>query len=53
MPTYRISGVKEGSTGPIEISEKAQSRIKAEWIRAQYRAEGFEVTVTEEKPKEL
>ena len=49
MPTYRISGVKEGSNGPIEISETAPSLTRAEWVAAHYREHGYKVTINEEQ----
>lgn len=54
MPSYKIVGIKETKGGTqMTISEHSPSRTKAEWLAATYRAEGYEVTITEEKPKEL
>lgn len=45
MTVYRVTGTKAGRT----ISEEARSLVKAEWIAALYRAEGYTVTITKQE----
>lgn len=42
MTVYVVTGTKNGRT----ISEQVFSLVKAEWKMAQYRAEGYAVTIT-------
>ena len=45
MPTFKITGTKDGKDGPITIGEHAISAVKADWIAAYYREHGYEVTM--------
>jgi len=47
MPTYKVTGVKEGTNGPITISEYAPSATKADWVAAYYVEHGYKVKVEE------
>ena len=49
MPTFIISGSKEMKDGNLHVvCETAPSLIRAEWIRAQYVAEGYSTIIKEE-----
>lgn len=45
MTAYIVTGTKASRT----ISEEARSQVKAEWIAAMYRAEGYVVTITKKE----
>lgn len=52
MLNYEIE-VTTTASAQEALRETAASLVRAQWIAAQYRADGFQVTVTEQKPKEL
>jgi hypothetical protein len=50
MPIFIVSGSKVMKDGTEHgIAETAPSRVKAEWIAAQYKAEGYAVTINEQR----
>ena len=51
MPTYKITGTKEGKDGkPITIGEQAVSAVKADWVAAYYREHGYTVKIEQIDP---
>jgi hypothetical protein len=50
MPKYIITGTKLTKDGTEQIiREYAPSQVKAQWVAAMYKAEGYSVTVMERR----